>query len=83
VLVVERNFTEFSGEVAHDQFGKCHESSLWVGRHGEAALEGTSAVCSAVPGGEDKGVAAVGLMRTEAVEFAMRSSARSPTWRAS
>jgi hypothetical protein len=27
--------------------------------------------------------ATVGLMRIEAVEFAMRSSARSPTWRAS
>jgi hypothetical protein len=27
--------------------------------------------------------ATVGLMETEAVEFAMRSSARSPTWRAS
>jgi hypothetical protein len=27
--------------------------------------------------------AMVGLMKIEAVEFAMRSSARSPTWRAS
>jgi hypothetical protein len=27
--------------------------------------------------------ATVGLMRIEAVEFAMRSSARAPTWRAS
>jgi hypothetical protein len=27
--------------------------------------------------------AVVGLMMTEAVEFAMRSSVRSPTWRAS
>jgi hypothetical protein len=26
---------------------------------------------------------AIGLMKTEAVEFAMRSSARSPTWHAS
>jgi hypothetical protein len=27
--------------------------------------------------------AATGLMKTEAVEFTMRSSARAPTWRAS
>jgi hypothetical protein len=27
--------------------------------------------------------ATIGLMKIEAVEFAMRSSARSPTWRAS
>jgi hypothetical protein len=56
VLVVERNFAEFSGEIACDYFGKRHEPSLWVGRHGEAALEGSSAVSSADPGAEDKGV---------------------------
>jgi hypothetical protein len=58
-LVVERNFAEFSGEIAHDYFGKRHEPSLWVGRHSEAALEGSSAVSSANPGAEDEGVAAV------------------------
>jgi hypothetical protein len=59
VLVVERNFTEFSGEIASDYFGKRHEPSHRVGRHGEAALEGSGAVNSADPGAEDEGVAAV------------------------
>jgi hypothetical protein len=59
VLVVERNFTEFSGEIARDYFGKRHEPSLRVGRHGEAALEGPSAVSSANPRAEDEGVATV------------------------
>jgi hypothetical protein len=59
VLVVERNFAEFSGEIAGDYFGKRHEPSLRVGRHGEAVLEGSSAVCGADLGAEDEGVAAV------------------------
>jgi hypothetical protein len=59
VLVVERNFAEFSGEIARDYFGKRHEPSLRVGRHGEAALEGSSTVSSADPGAKDEGVAAV------------------------
>jgi hypothetical protein len=59
VLVVERNFAEFSGEIARDHFGKRHEPSLWVGRHGEAALEGSSAVSGADPGAEDEGVTAL------------------------
>jgi hypothetical protein len=59
VLVVERNFAELSGEIARDYFRKRHEPSLRVGRHGEAALEGSSAINSADPGVEDKGVAAV------------------------
>jgi hypothetical protein len=59
VLVVERNFTEFSGEIARDYFGKCHEPNLRVGRHGEAALEGSSTVSGADPGAEDEGVAAL------------------------
>jgi hypothetical protein len=59
VLVVERNFAKLSGETARDYFGKHHEPSLRVGRHGEATLEGFSAVSSADPGAEDKGVAAV------------------------
>jgi hypothetical protein len=59
VLVVERNFAEFSGEIARGDFGERHEPGLRVGRHGEAALEGSSAVSSADPGAEDEGVAAV------------------------
>jgi hypothetical protein len=58
VFVVERNFAELSGEIARDYFGKRHEPNLRVGRHGEAALEGSGAVGSADPGAEDKGVAA-------------------------
>jgi hypothetical protein len=59
VLVVERNFTEFSGEIARDYFGKRHEPNLRVGQHGEAALEGSSTVSGADPGAEDEGVAAL------------------------
>jgi hypothetical protein len=55
VLVVERNFAEFSGEITRDYFGKRHEPG-W--RHGEAALEGSGAVSSANPGAKDEGVAA-------------------------
>jgi hypothetical protein len=59
VLVAERNFADFSGEIARDYFRKCHEPGLRVGRHGEAALEGSAAVSSANPGAEDEDVAAV------------------------
>jgi hypothetical protein len=59
VLVEERNFAEFSGKIARDYFGKRHEPSLRVGRHGEEVLEGSSAVRSADTGAEDEGVAAV------------------------
>jgi hypothetical protein len=59
VLVEKRNFAEFAGEFARHYFGKCHEASLRIGRHAEAALEGPSAVSSANPGAEDEGVAAV------------------------
>jgi hypothetical protein len=58
-LVEKRNFAELAGEFARDYFGKRHEVGLLVGRHGEAALEGPSAVSSADPGTEDEGVAAV------------------------
>jgi hypothetical protein len=75
VLVVERNFAKFSCEIARDYFGKRHEASLRVGRHGEAALEGSGTVSSADPGAEDEGVAAVEgdswLDGIEAVEFAI------------
>jgi hypothetical protein len=59
VVVEERNFAEFTGEFACDDFWKCHETSLWVGWHGEAALERTRTVSSADPGAEHEGVAAV------------------------
>jgi hypothetical protein len=59
VLVVEQNFAEFSGEIARDYFGKRHEPSLRVRRHGEAVLEGSSTISSTDPGAEDEGVAAV------------------------
>jgi hypothetical protein len=59
VLVEKRNFAKLSGEFARDYFGKRHEADLRVGRHGEAALEGSSAVSSADPGVEDEGVATV------------------------
>jgi hypothetical protein len=59
VLVEKRNFAEFADEFARDYFGKWHEAGLRVGRHGEAALEGSGAVSSADPGTEDEGVAAV------------------------
>jgi hypothetical protein len=59
VLVEKRNFAELAGEFAHDYFGKRHEAGLRVGRHGEAALEGSSTVSSAYPGTEEEGVAAV------------------------
>jgi hypothetical protein len=59
VLVEKRNFVELASEFARDYFGKRHEAGLRVGRHGEAALEGPSAISSADPGTEDEGVAAV------------------------
>jgi hypothetical protein len=59
VLVEKRNFTELAGEFARDYFGKRHEAGLRVWRHGEAALEGSSAVSSVDPGAENEGVAAV------------------------
>jgi hypothetical protein len=59
MLVVERNFAEFPSEIARDYFGKRHEPSLWVGQHGEAALEGSGTVSSADPGAKDEGVAEV------------------------
>jgi hypothetical protein len=58
-MVEKRNFAELAGEFACDNFRKRHEAGLWVGRHGEAVLEGSSAVGSADPGAKDEGVAAV------------------------
>jgi hypothetical protein len=59
VVVEERNFAKFAGEFACDGFRERHEASLRAGRHGEAALEGTRAVCGADPGAEHEGVSAV------------------------
>jgi hypothetical protein len=59
VLVETRNFAELAGEFSRDYFGKRHEAGLRVGRHGQAALEGSSAISSADPGTEYEGVAAV------------------------
>jgi hypothetical protein len=59
VLVVERSFAEFSGEVARDRLRKRHEPSPWVGCHGEAALERSSTISGADPGLEDEGVTTV------------------------
>jgi hypothetical protein len=58
-LVEKRNFAKLAGELARDYFGKRHEASLRVGRHGEVALERSSTVGSADPSAEDEGVAAV------------------------
>jgi hypothetical protein len=59
VLVVERNFAEFSGEFARDHFRKRHEPGVRVGSHGEAALERFDAVNSANRRPEDEGVATI------------------------
>jgi hypothetical protein len=58
-MVEERNFAELAGEFACDNFRKRHEAGLWVGRHGEAALERSRPVSSADPSAENEGVAAV------------------------
>jgi hypothetical protein len=59
VVVEERNFTELAGEFACGNFRKRHEAGIRVGRHGEAALEGSGAVSSANPSTENEGVATV------------------------
>jgi hypothetical protein len=59
VLVEERDFIKFFGEIAHDHLGKCHEPGPRVGCHGEPALDVSSAVSGANPGPVDEGVAAV------------------------
>jgi hypothetical protein len=58
-MVKERNFAELAGEFACDNFKERHEAGLRVGRHGEAALEGSRAVSSADPSAENEGVAAI------------------------
>jgi hypothetical protein len=58
-MVEKRNFTELAGEFSCDNFRKRHEAGFRVGRHGEAALEGSHAIGSADPSIENEGVAAV------------------------
>jgi hypothetical protein len=58
-MVEKRNFAELAGEFTRDNFRKRHEAGLRVGRHGEAALEGSRAASSANPSAENEGVAAV------------------------
>jgi hypothetical protein len=58
-MVEERNFAELAGELACDNFWKRHEAGLWVGWHGEAALEGPRAISSANPSAENEGVTTV------------------------
>jgi hypothetical protein len=58
-MVEERNFTELASEFACDNFWEHHEAGLRVGRHGEAALEGSRAIGSADPSAENEGVATV------------------------
>jgi hypothetical protein len=59
VVIEERNFAEFAGELACDDFWERHKASLRVGRHGEVELERARAICSADPSAEHEGVAAV------------------------
>jgi hypothetical protein len=59
MMVEERNFAELAGEFACDNFRKRHEAGLWVGGHGEAALEGSRAVSNADPSAENEGVVTV------------------------
>jgi hypothetical protein len=58
-MVEKRNFAELADEFACDNFKKRHEAGLRVGRHGEAALEGSRAVSSAEPSAENEGVTVV------------------------
>jgi hypothetical protein len=58
-MVEKRNFAELAGEFACDNFREHHEAGLRVGRHGEAALEGSRAVSSVDPSTENEGVATV------------------------
>jgi hypothetical protein len=86
VLIVERRFAEFSGEITHDHLGKCHEPGLGFGVMVRRRWKDPAP--SAVPTQDPKTKASlwlkatIGLMQIEAVEFAMKSSTIAPTWRA-
>jgi hypothetical protein len=58
-MVEKRNFAKLAGEFARDNLRERREAGLRVGRHGEAALEGSRAVSSADPRAENEGVATV------------------------
>jgi hypothetical protein len=83
VMVVERNFAEFSGEFARDYFGKHHEARARVGIHGEDPAPSVVHTQDPKMKVSPRLKATAGLMKTETVEFAMRSSTRAPTRRAS
>jgi hypothetical protein len=82
-LVVERNFTDFSSEIARDDFGKRYDLVFRLG--GMVRRCWKDPAPSAVQTLEPKTKvspqlkATVGLMKIEAVEFAMRSLARNST----
>jgi hypothetical protein len=86
-LVVERNFAEFSGEIAVTTSGSVTSPVFGLG--GTVRWRWKDTAPSAVQAQEPKTKvspqlkATVGLMKIEAVEFAMRSSVRAPTWHAS
>jgi hypothetical protein len=75
VLVVERNFAEFSGAITRDDFGKRHESVFGLG--GMVRRRWKDPAPSAVQTQEPKTKvsprlkATVVLMEIEAVEFAI------------
>jgi hypothetical protein len=75
VQVVDRNFAEFSGEIARDYFGKCHEAVLGLG--GMVRRHWKDPAPPAVQTQEPKTKvsprlkATVGLTKIEAVEFAI------------
>jgi hypothetical protein len=75
VLVVERNFAEFSGEIARDYYGKRTRSVFGLG--GMVMRRWKESTPSAVQTQEPKTKvslrlkATFGLMKIEAVEFAI------------
>jgi hypothetical protein len=79
VLVVERNFAEFSGKFARDHFGKHHEPSARLGtmvrRHWKDPAPSEVQTQDPKTKVSPRLKATVGLMEIEAVEIAMRSSA--------
>jgi hypothetical protein len=87
MLVEERNFAEFSSEFAVTTSESVTSPVLGLGVMVRRRWKDPAP--SAVHTQDPKTKvspwlkATIGLMKTETVEFAMRSSARAPTWRAS
>jgi hypothetical protein len=83
VLVEKRNFVEFFSEFSRDYFGSITSPVLGLGVMVRRRWKDPAP--SAVHTQEPKTKvsprlkAMIGLMKTESVEFAMRSSARPPT----